>query len=88
MVKKFFSEVIKWFNKENVTSYSLNTIELLFGKLSNEPDPGSSQMMLKKLNYVLMFAKYYIYNNKLSSKQGNLNEFIRKLEFKYHLEGF
>ena len=73
--KKIFSEVIKWFNKENVTSYSLNTIQLLFGKLSNEPDPGSSQMMLKKLNYVLLFAKYYIYNNKLSSKQGNLNEF-------------
>lgn len=86
--KKFFSEVIKWFNKENDTSYSLNTIELLFGKLSNEPDPGSSQKMLKKLNYVLLFAKYYIYNNKLSSKQGSLNEFTRKLEFKYHLEGF
>ena len=45
-------------------------------------------MMLKKLNYVLLFAKYYIYNNKLSSKQENVNEFIRKLELKYHLEGF
>jgi len=71
---------------ENYTSYSLTAIELLFGKLSNEPDPVSSQKMLKKLNYVL-FAKYYIYNNKLSSKQESLNEFTRKLEFKYHLEG-
>ena len=73
---------------ENYTSYSLTAIELLFGKLSNEPEPGSSQKMLKKLNHVLLFAKYYIYNNKLSSKQGSLNEFTRKLELKYHLEGF
>ena len=51
--KKIFSEVIKWFNKENDTSYSLKTIELLFGKLSNETDLGSSQ----KKNYVLLFAK-------------------------------
>jgi len=48
MVKKIFSEVIKWFNKENDTSCALYTIELLFGKLSNEPDPGSSPKMLKK----------------------------------------
>ena len=43
----------------------LNTVELLFGKLSNEPDPGSTQIKLKKLNYVILFAKYYIYNKKL-----------------------
>ena len=45
-------------------------------------------MILKKLNYVLLFAKYHIYNTKLSSKQESSNEFITNLEFKYHLEGF
>ena len=28
----FFSKVIKWFNKENVTSFTLSPPELIFGK--------------------------------------------------------
>ena len=79
--REFFAEVIKWFNKENDTSYSLTITELLFGKLTTSPI-----MMLKKLNYALLFAKYYIYTNKLSSKELILKEFIRKLELKYCIE--
>ena len=50
--KNFFSlaEVIKWFNKENGTSFSLSTE--LFGKLPNEFNPNLPPLMLKKLNYV------------------------------------
>ena len=81
--REFFAEVIKWFNKENDTSYSLTIIELLFGKLTTSPI-----MMLKKLKYALLFAKYYIYTNKLSSKELILKEFIRKLELKYCIEKF
>ena len=84
----FFAEVIKWFNKQNGTSFSLNTTELLFGKLANEFSPGLPPLMLKKLNYVFLFAKYYIYTNKLSSKEVSLREFIKKLEIKYFIEGF
>ena len=29
--QSFFLEVIKWFNKENVTSFSLSPIQLIFG---------------------------------------------------------
>jgi len=45
-------------------------------------------LMLKKLNYVFLFAKYYIYTNKLSSKEVSLKEFIKKLEIKYFIGGF
>ena len=86
--KEFFSEVIKWFNKENGTSFSLNTTELLFGKLPIESSPGLPPLMLEKLNYVFLFAKYYIYTNKLNSKEVRLKGFIRKLDIKYCIEGF
>ena len=52
--REFFA-VIKWLNKENDTSYSLTITELLFGKLTTSPI-----MMLKRLDYALLFAKYYI----------------------------
>ena len=39
--------------------------------------------MLKKLNYVFLFAKYFIYTNKLNSKEVSLKEFVIKLEKKY-----
>lgn len=86
--KEFFSEVIKWFNKENDTSFSLSTIEQLFGKLQNGADTGKPLKVLKKLNYALLFAKYYIYTKKLNSKKGSMKEFISKLEFKFSIEGF
>lgn len=66
--KEFFSEVINWFNKENGTS-SLNSTELLFGKLSIESSPSLPPLMLEKLNYVFLFVKYYIYTYKLNSKE-------------------
>ena len=83
MKEFFFSEVIKWFNNENGTSFSF---ELLFGKLSNEFNPSLPPLMLKKLNYVFLFAKHYIYTYKLRSE--DFEEFTKKLEIKYCTEGF
>ena len=83
--KEFFAEVIKWFNLKNGTSYSLNITELLFGKFPTEITAPST-MMLKKLNYVLLFARYYLYTNKLNSEELRLREFIKKLELKYRIE--
>ena len=77
--------MIKWLSKENGTSFSLNTTELLFGKLPNESSPGLPPLMLRKLNYVFLFAKYYIKTNKLSSKELSLKEFIKKLETKINI---
>ena len=59
--KQFFNEVLQYFNQENVTSYSLSVEELLFGKLVDGRQP-----LLKKLNYSMLFAKYYLYHQKLN----------------------
>ena len=83
--KSFFTEVIKWFNEENGTSYSPNIIELLFGKFPTVITAPST-MMLKKFNYALLFARYYLYTNKLNSKELRLREFTKKLELKYRIE--
>ena len=61
---------LKWFNKENGTTFSLNTTELLFRKLPTESSPGLPTFD------VFLFAKYYIYTNKLSSKEVILKGFI------------
>ena len=50
---EFFSEVIKWFNKENGTSFSLSTTELLFWKLPNKFNPSLPPFMLKKTELCL-----------------------------------
>ena len=86
--KEFLSEIIKWFNKENDTSHSFNTTELLFGKLPNETWQDTPPAILKKLNYFLLFAKYYIYSQKCNPKELRFQEFIKQLEYKYLVEGF
>ena len=82
---QFYSEVIKWFNKENVTSLSPSLIEILFGKKSNNYSQGSYKLLMK-FNYTLLFAKYYLYTQKLLKKEINMKEYVRKLTFKYQIE--
>ena len=86
--KEYFSEIIKWFNKENDSSHLFNRTELQFGKLPNETCQDTLPAMLKKLNYVLLFAKYYIYSQKCNSKELRFQEFIKQLEYKYLVKGF
>ena len=79
--KQFFNEVLQYFNQENVTSYSLSVEELLFGKLVDGRQP-----LLKKLNYSMLFAKYYLYHQKLNQVIPDLNEFVKRLNTKYCVE--
>ena len=79
---QFYSEVIKWFNKENDTTFSPSPVEILFGKKSSNCSQGSFKL-LRKFNYTLLFAKYYLYTQKLLKKEINTKEYIRKLTFKY-----
>ena len=39
-----------------------------------------------KFNYTLLFAKYYLYTQKLLKKEINMKEYVRKLTFKYQIE--
>ena len=82
----FFLEVIKWFNKENVTSFSLLPTESIFGMKVDTSSKEST--IIRKLNFTFLFAKYYLYNQKLIHGELSVNEFIVNLKHKYVFEKF
>ena len=82
----FFSEVIKWFNKENSTSFSLSPIELIFGKKLDSKSKES--YIIRKLNFTFLYAKYYLYNQKLLHGELSIKELTENLKFKYIFETF
>ena len=83
-VKFFFlmALVLQWFNTENDSEFNLNTEDLLFGIFP------SSITLIKKLNYTLLFLRYYIYKKKLQNDSPFLllSDFINKVKYKYKLE--
>ena len=82
--KQFFSEVIKWFNNENATSLGFSQTEM-FGSKAN---PKNVELYFeRKLNFTLLFAKYYLYNTKLTHGEISMSDFIVKVRHKYSLEG-
>ena len=60
--------------------------ELLFGKFFNTIDQLQRSPLLKKLNYCMLLAKYYLYNQKLNQIEPELNEFKNRLNFQYRVE--
>ena len=83
--KQFFSEVIKWFNNENATSLGFSQTEIMFGTKAN---PKNVELYFeRKLNFTLLFAKYYLYNTKLTHGEISMSDFIVKVRHKYSLEG-
>ena len=68
----FFSEVIKWFNIENATSFAPSSSELFFD-LNNDRENQSSLDIVKKPYFTLLVAKYYLYINKLAPKDLSLD---------------
>ena len=83
--KWLFSEVIKWFKVENATSFAPSSSELIFG-LNNDRKNQSSSAIVKKLDFTLLFAKYYLYINKLAPKDLSLDEFKAKISWRYDFE--
>ena len=77
--KKFFQSVLQHFNKENITSFTQSDEELLFGKSLNTIGQLQRPPLLKKLNYCMLLAKYYLYNQKLNQIEPELNEFKNRL---------
>ena len=83
--KWFFAKVIKWFNVENATSFAPSSSELIFGR-NNDRKNQSSSAIVKKLDFTLLFAKYYLYINKLAPKDLSLDEFKAKISWRYDFE--
>ena len=77
----FFLEVIKWYNKENVTSFSLSPTELIFGRKADTSSKESN--IISKLNSTFQNAIYYLYNQKLIHDELSVKEFIANLKHKF-----
>ena len=56
----FTDQVINWFNNCNGTSFKPNIKEILFATFNYSID----QNLARKLNYTLLFLKYYVYSNR------------------------
>ena len=78
--KVFTEKVIHWFNEYNRSNFDPSqTKELLFGIL-NSPGPSC-----KKLNYALLFMRYYIYKRKLNEEAVVLQApVVQKLDSTIH----
>ena len=71
--KQFFSEVVKWFSVENATSESFSQIEIMFGRKLNLKN--AELYSERKLNFTLLFAKYYLNNSKLTLGEISMSDF-------------
>ena len=69
----------------NRTSFAPFSSELIFG-LNNDRKNQSSSAIVKKLDFTLLFAKYYLYINKLAPKDLSLDEFKAKISWRYDFE--
>ena len=76
--KSFTQEVLQWFNVNNSSNFILNAEDVLFGLSS------ASDTLTKKLNYTLLFLRYYIYKCKLQNNSSPLQvvDFINKIKKK------
>ena len=84
--KKFFQNVLQRFNERNATSFTQSDKEFIFGKSLNTTGQLQRSPLLKKLNYCMLFAKYYLYIQKLNQIEPDLNEFNIRLNLKYRVE--
>ena len=80
--KSFTQEVLQWFNVNNSSNFILNAEDVLFGLSS------ASDTLTKKLNYTLLFLRYYIHKCKLQNNSPPLQivDFINKIKYKYKIE--
>ena len=79
-IQSFVEKVLKWFNLDNGTVFSLNSQKIVFGLL-NECGPS-----VAKLDYTLLFLRYYIYQKKLQEDSLVLQHFVSQIKYKYSLE--
>ena len=80
--RTFARNVIDWFNVQNGSSFQPDTKEMLFSSCKYPNNP----VLERKVNYTLLFMKYYIYTSKLNNNLLCLTDFSNKLNLKYKVE--
>ena len=81
--KSFRESVFRWFNSKNNSNLLPSLKESLFGLTENLPN---NSRLSAKLNYTLLFMRFYIYSCKLHRKALTLSDFANQVEIKYQLE--
>ena len=81
--KAFQRRVIQWFNNVNYTNQHPSVKETLFGLF---PTSITNKPLLRKLNYTLLYTRYYIYTSKLHNRSITLSDSVTKLITKYNVE--
>ena len=83
----FRESVFRWFNSKNNTNLLPSFKECLFGLSENSPN---NSCRTAKLNYTLLFMRFYIYSCQLHNKvlTCTLSDFAKQIEIKYQLEKF
>ena len=79
--KKFLSKVVQWYNC-NQSPFKSSNQECLFGILSNPV----GEELLKKINYTLIFARYFICTNNLKNNSLLIINFVSKISLQNKLE--
>ena len=77
----FYVNVVDWFNAKFKCDFSPPPLEILFGTDLNTPRNNEL-----KLNKSLLFAKYYLFYQKMYYKVCNITEFVLKFEQKLLIE--
>jgi hypothetical protein len=75
----FWHGLIEWFNRLNNTNYILNQQDILLGYVGKGDH-------LKQLNFILLFAKWYIYRTKYLTENLFLLEFLIELKSRLRAE--
>lgn len=78
----FLRKVLCWFNEKENSSITLNSKEMLFGTATD------NDTKIKKLNFCLLYAKFYFHFQKINQRACNWDAFVRKLNFMLKIEGF
>jgi len=75
---------MKCLNAENATSLSFSRIKIMFGRKVNIKN--AELYFERKFNFTLLFARYYLYNTKLTRGEILMSDFISKVSQKYYWE--
>ena len=81
ITSSFYNRLLNWFNEMHNTSISPANYELLFGMPC-----GKDNNNLKKLNFCLLFANYYLHYRKVNDKNVDWVEFTAKVNYKLRIE--
>ena len=81
ITSSFHNRLLNWFNEMHNTSISPANYELLFGIPC-----GKDNNNLKKLNFCLLFANYYLHYHKVNEKNIDWIEFNAKVNYKLRIE--